>query len=191
MLAVFLWRLLIVACALTGFVAAVQLSGFANAIPGLSQQASLLTALVYLGLAAYPLFTGGREPRNPWPRGATAVLLLLVAAVYAGLMGGDYDQLWSVFEHIVTPLVVLLDWILVGRNQGNCAWWQPLSWVVFPLAYLVYFLIADPGLYGGFLDPDSSAFPATVGGFLLAVLVCGYLLYVIAMVRTVFVRAYR
>ncbi|PXY36960.1 hypothetical protein BA062_13355 [Prauserella flavalba] len=165
--------------AFTGFGAAVAEAGLDGAMPGLSQQASLLTGVAYLGLLAYPLFTGGRthEPRSPWLRGALAVLLLLVGVTFLTLMEGDLDETWSLFEHLLTPLAVLADWLFAGRNQAAVRWWHPLTWVAFPLAYLLYFLAADVGLYGGFLDPHDSDFPLTVLGFLGAVVAAGYLLY--------------
>ncbi|WP_285486428.1 hypothetical protein [Amycolatopsis taiwanensis] len=183
-----LWRLLIVVFAFVGFGAAVaDAGGLGNAMPGLSQQASLLTGIAYLGLLAYPLFTGGRrhEPRSPWLRGALTVLLLLVGITFLTLMGGDLDEAWSLFEHLLTPLAVLADWIFVGRNQSAVRWWHPLTWVVFPLAYLLYFLAADLRLYGSFLNPHKSSFAGTVIGFLCAVVAAGYLLYGIAKLKTV------
>jgi hypothetical protein len=54
---------------------------------------------------------------------------------------------------------------------------------VFPLAYLVYFLLADVGLYRSFLDPTDGDFGLTVGRFLVALLVVGYLLYGVAKMR--------
>ncbi len=180
---VVVWRLVVAACAFTGFFAAVAV--MYDPWPALSQQASLLTGVVYLGLAAYPLFTGGRthEPASPWLRGAVCVLLLLVAGTYQTLMSGDVDDTYSLFEHVITPLVVFADWVLVGRSQARVRWWHPWSWLVFPLAYLVYFVIARPSLYGGFLDPDSSTFAGMVLFFLLAVLATGYLLYGIGKVK--------
>jgi hypothetical protein len=171
------WRLVIVAFAFIGFGAAV--GDLNDPWPGLSQQASLLAGVVYLGLLLYPLFTQGRrhEPRSPWPRGAMTVLLMLVGVTYLTIMAGDIDETWSLFEHLLTPLVVLIDWIAVGRNQANARWWHPLTWVVFPLAYLVYFLAAEVDLYGSFFDPDDSGFAGTVAGFLVAVVAVGYLLY--------------
>lgn len=180
-----LWRLLIVVFAFTGFGAAVADAGLGNAMPGLSQQASLLTGIAYLGLLAYPLFSRGRhEPHSPWLRGALAVLLLLVSVTFLTLMGGDLDELWSLFEHLLTPLLVLIDWTLVGRNQSAVRWWHPLTWVVFPLAYLAYFLAAGLRLYGSFLNPGKSSFPGTVAGFLGAVVAAGYVLYGIAKLKT-------
>ncbi|WP_433470526.1 hypothetical protein [Saccharomonospora azurea] len=118
------------AFACIGFLSIVGEVGLQSAMPGLSQQASLFTAIVYTGLLLYPAFAGGRrhERRSPWWRGATAVL-------------------------------------------------GP------PLAYLVYFLAADVGRYGSFLDPDDDAFALTVLGFLAAVLAAGYLLYGCAKVK--------
>jgi hypothetical protein len=177
------WRLAVAACAFTGFFAAVAV--MSDPWPALSQQANLFAGLVFLGLALYPLFTGGRthEPASPWLRGAVCVLLLLVAGTYQTLMSGDVDDTYSLFEHVITPLVVLADWVLVGRGQAGVRWWHPVSWLVFPLAYLVYFTAARPPLYGGFLDPDSSTFAGTVVFFTLAVLAAGYLLYGIAKVK--------
>ena len=177
------WRLLVSAFGFSGFGAAVAVMN--DPWPALSQQASLLTGVVYLGLARYPLFTGGRahEPGSPWLRGAMSVLLLLVAGTYLTLMSGDLGSVHSLFEHLLTPLAVVADWVLVGRNQARVRSWHPVSWLGFPLAYLVYFVVERPPLYRGFLDPDSGDFPATVAGFLTALLAAGYILYGIARVR--------
>lgn len=170
-----LWRLAIIGCALYGFSDA---TGWSANFEGLSQQASLATAIIYTGLLLYPVFTGGRqhEPKSPWLRGATTVLLLLVAGTFFGIMGGDFDYL--PFEHVYTPLIVLVDWLFVGRNQVAAKWWHPLTWIAFPLAYLVYFLAG--GIYESlysFLDPDGAEFAGMVGGLLVGVIVIGYLLY--------------
>lgn len=166
------WRLVVAACGFVGFGFAV--ATFRDPWPALSQQASLLTGIVYLVLA----FTGDRPATvASWLRGAMAVLLMLVCVTYLTVLGGDLDTVSSVFEHLVTPLVVLLDWVLVGRSRVAVRWWYPLSWVLFPLLYLVYFLIADVQLYHSFLDPEAADFATTVGAFLVAVVGAGYLLY--------------
>lgn len=175
LIGVSLWRLAIVACALYGFSDA---TGWSENFEGLSQQASLATGIIYTGLLLYPVFTGGRrhEPKSPWLRGATTVLLLLVAGTFFGIMGGDADYL--PFEHIYTPLIVLVDWLFVGRNQDNSKWWHPLTWIAFPLAYLVYFLAG--GIYESlysFLDPEGDEFAGMIGGLLAGVIAVGYLLY--------------
>jgi len=174
-----LWRLAIVVCSFIGFGAAV--AEFNDPWQGLSQQASLLNGVVYLGLLVYPLFGGRRgEPVSSWLRGAMAVLMLLVAGTYLTIMEGPVDETWSLFEHVLTPLVVLIDWIAVGRTVR---WWYPLTWLVFPLAYLIYFVAADVRLYRGFLNPDDSSFTGTVVGFLAGLLAVGYLLLGIAKAR--------
>ncbi len=170
-----LWRLIIVVSALYGFTDA---TGWTQNLEGLSQQASLLTGVAYTGLLLYPAFARGvrHEPDSPWLRGATAVLLLLVAGTFFGIMGGDLDYL--PFEHLYTPLLVLVDWLAVGRNQAAARWWHPLSWIAFPLAYLTYFLAA--GVYRSlyeFLDPREDTFAVMVAGLLVGVIAIGYLLY--------------
>jgi len=164
------WRLVVAACGLVGFGFAV--ATFYDPWPALSQQASLLTGVVYLALA----FTGDRSPVVSWFRGALAVLLLLVCVTYLTVIQGDLDTVGSLFEHLVTPLVVLADWLLVGRSRVVVRWWYPLSWVLFPLLYLIYFLLADVQLYRNFLNPETADFGATVGLFLVAVVAAGYLL---------------
>lgn len=178
LIGVSLWRLLIVAFALYGFGAA---TGWTDHLEALSQQASLFTGIVYAGLLCYPLFTQGRrhEPTSPWLRGATTVLLLLVAVTFFTVLGGDLDD--QPFEHLFTPLVVLLDWLFVGRNQANVKWWHPLTWVAFPLVYFVYYLAADLSLYR-FLDPVNGGL---VLAFLVALVVAGYALVAASRLRTV------
>ncbi|MFB9903767.1 hypothetical protein [Allokutzneria oryzae] len=177
------WRLLIAVFALYGFSDA---TGWTRNFEGLSQQASLFTGIVYIGLLLYPLFTRGQrhEPESPWLRGATTVLLLLVMGTFFGVMGGSLKS--QPFEHLWTPLVVLIDWIFVGRNQARTKWWHPLTWIAFPLAYLVYFLSAEVyrSLYR-FLNPTKSGFAVTVLVFLVAVIAVGYALYGIAKLKTV------
>jgi outer membrane protein assembly factor BamB len=170
-----LWRLIIAVSALYGFTDA---TGWSENLEGLSQQASLLTGIAYTGLLVYPVFTRGvrHEPHSPWLRGATAVLLLLVAGTFFGIMGGDFDYL--PFEHVYTPLLVLVDWLAVGRNQAATRWWHPLSWIAFPLAYLAFFLGA--GVYRSlyeFLDPREDGFAVMIAALLVGVIAIGYLFY--------------
>lgn len=173
------WWLLVAACGLIGFGFAV--ATFTEPWRALSQQASLLTGGVYLGLAV----AGHRAERvATWLRGALAVLLMLVCGTYFTVLDGDLDTTASLFEHLVTPLLVLADWVLAGRTKA-VRWWYPISWLLFPLLYLIYFLLADVRLYRSFLDPSAADFGVTVGEFLVALLVTGYLLYGVAKVRRI------
>lgn len=176
------WRLVIVVFAITGFSLALSSSGnVSGALPALSQQASLLTAICYLVLLLYPAFTGGRrhEPVTPWLRGALVVLLALVSITFMTLLGGGLDETWSLFEHLLTPLAVLIDWLVVGRNQRVARWWFPFTWLAFPLAYLLFYIVyvggGDP-IYP-FLDPSDGDFFGIVMVFLAAVLAFGFLVY--------------
>jgi hypothetical protein len=171
------WRLLVAASALVGFGYAV--TTFVEPWHALSQQASLLAGVVYLGLA---VSAGRAEEVATWLRGGMAVLLTLVCITYLSLISDDLSTTASLFEHLVTPVVVLADWIFAGRTIG-VRWWYPFSWLVFPLAYLIYFVLADVQLYRSFLDPSSAGFGLTVAEFLVALVVAGYVLYGIAKVR--------
>lgn len=180
-----LWRAVIVASAFIGFFAAMSRGKAANLLPALSQQASLLAGIVYTGLLLYPLFTAGRrhEPRSPWWRGAMVILLILVCVTYITIIGGKLNSTWSLFEHLITPLLVLVDFFAVGRNQAAVKWWHPLTWLVFPLAYLIYYLSAGLRIYGSFLNPDKSAFPGVIAGFIAALLALGFVLFAFGKVK--------
>lgn len=164
------WRLLIAACALVGFT-------LGGPLEYLSQLGSLLAGVVYLGLAGYPLLSRGErtEPRSSWLRGAVAVVLVLVCLGYLLLQRGTLTTVDSMLEHLVTPALVVLDWLFVGRSQAGARWWYPLTWLAPPTAYLVFYLLNGEVLYG-FLDPGSAGFAGMVGGLLAGVLAAGYLL---------------
>lgn len=182
LIGVSLWRLVVVAFAFTGFLSAVSVID--SPMPALSQQASLLAGGVYFGLLVYPLFTRGRahEPHTPWIRGALTVLLVLVGGAFMTLLSGNLDATWSLFEHFLTPLILLIDWIAIGSNQANTRWWHPLSWLSLPLAYLVYYYASGQELYE-FLDPGDSGFAGMIIGLLAGLLAVGYLLYGIGKLR--------
>jgi hypothetical protein len=178
-----LWRVVIIVFAFTGFTLAVSGGGSIDGeFAALSQQASLVTAIGYVFLLLYPLFTGGRrhEPVRPWLRGALVVLLALVSVTFLTLLGGGLDETWSLFEHLLTPLAVLADWLFVGRDQRAVRWWFPFTWLAFPLAYLLFY-IAYVGSTGepiyAFLDPSAGDFVGVVFGFLAAVLAFGFVIY--------------
>jgi hypothetical protein len=173
-----MWRLVIVVFAIIGFSLAVSASSGSGALAALSQQASLVTAIGYLFLLLYPAFTGGRrhEPDSPWVRGALVVLLGLVSVTFLTMLGGALDETWSLFEHLLTPLAVLADWLFVGRDQANKRWWFPFTWLLPPLAYLVFYIVyvGDGYPIYPFLDPHDGDFVGIVFAFLAGVLAFGY-----------------
>ena len=182
-----LWRLVIVIFAITGFSLAMGDSAGSDALAALSQQASLLTAICYTILLLYPAFTGGRrhEPNSPWLRGALVVLLSLVSVTFLTMLGGDLNQGWSLFEHLLTPLIVLADWLFVGKDQRNAKWWYAFTWLAFPLAYLLFYIAyvgSGEPIYP-FLDPRAGDFVGTVSEFLAGVLVYGFVVFGLGMIK--------
>jgi cytochrome bd-type quinol oxidase subunit 2 len=181
------WRLVIVVFAITGFSLAMASSDGSGALAALSQQASLVTAICYAGLLIYPAFTGGQrhEPNTPWLRGALVVLLALVSITFLTMLGGGLNDTWSLFEHLLTPLAVLIDWLVVGTAQRNARWWFPFTWLAFPVAYLLFYIAyvggGDP-IYP-FLDPSAGDFVGIVFAFLAGVLAFGFVVLGIGKMR--------
>lgn len=187
-LGVTLWRLVIVGFALIGLMAAIEESGNgAGSLEALSQSASLLAAIVYGGLLLYPFVTGMRwhEPRTGWWRGATTVTLLLVAGVFLTMLSGDLSGTASLFEHLLTPMIVLVDWCVIGRNQANTRPWTPLTWLCFPTLYLLYYNAADLMIYESdfSLRFDNSDFMSYFPGFVVGLIIAGYVLFLIGRVK--------
>ena len=130
-------------------------------------QANLLAALFYLGTLASP-----RVDARASLRGAV-VVYVVVAGVIWNMFLTDMSMgytLANVLLHVVMPLLVLADWVLVRPGQVALRWWDPLVWLVYPAAYMVAALlvlnrVGRRALYY-FLDP------AGIGGFGVALNVC-------------------
>lgn len=144
----------------------------------LSYLSNVGTGIGFLALAAYPAFVGGRrhEPRSAWLRSALTVMMVLVGFVFVVGMGEEPDG-----PHAVVPLLVLTDWLFVGRNQLRTKGWEPLTWIAFPLLYLFYHQANDLPLYDGILDDESIGTMVPI--LLAATILFGYVLYGVAMAR--------
>lgn len=144
----------------------------------LSYLSNVGVAVGFLLLAAYPLVTGGRrhEPRTAWLRGALTITMLLVGLVFTIGMGQEADG-----PHAVIPALVTLDWLAVGRNQFRTRWWEPFTWIAFPLLYLVYHQSNDIPLYEDILGDDQIG--TTVPALLVGCIALGYLLIGAAQLR--------
>lgn len=178
------WRLVVAASALTGFWLSYE--GSNPSLAYLTLQSNLLTGLVFVALLVYPALVRGRryEPGSGWIRGAVALLMTLVCVTYMTMLGGDVHELRNLLAHLITPILVTLDWLVVGSAPGRSRWWYPLSWLVLPIAYLVFYIAYGQVLYG-FLDPHAADFWTTVLSFLLAVTAAGYALYGLAKLRLI------
>jgi hypothetical protein len=161
------WWLVVATSGLFGYGLAAQ--RIDQAWQALSQLASLGAGLVYFVLALVSIARAGTE--WAWLRGALATTLVLVGGSYFALIGGDASHGYSLLEHVVVPVLVTLDYVALGSNPGR-RWW-PLTWLLLPLAYLVYYVSDDLLLYD-FLDPYSPGYHQTVLEFLVATAVIGY-----------------
>lgn len=176
-----LWRLLVASSALTGLALAAR--EYDVWWTALSQLTNLAVAVAFLGLAAYPFVTRRAEPRTPWLRGSLTATMLLVALAYLPMQNGNLARPWSVLEHVVTPALVLVDFLLVGDNQRAVRWWHPLTWLLAPLAYLAYYVADDLAVYAA-LDPQQPAqLGLRVAELTALLLCCGYALYAVGRAR--------
>jgi hypothetical protein len=168
------WRLLVAAVAATGVVLAAR--EYDVWWTALSQLVSLAVAVSFVALAVV-------EPRSPWLRGALATMMLLVALAYLPMANGNLTEPWSVLEHMVTPALVVVDFLCVGTNQAALRWWHPLSWLVAPAAYAVWYVVGDLQVYAA-LDPNRpSVFAGHLGVLLALLLASGFGVYAVGVQR--------
>ncbi|MDT5012415.1 MAG: hypothetical protein QOH57_4032 [Mycobacterium sp.] len=96
-------------------------------------QANLLAALFYSWTLISP-----RVDARAGLRGAVVVYVLVAGVVWNAFltdMSMGYTAA-NVLLHVVMPLLVLAEWVLVGRGQPALQWWQPLVWLAYPAGYL-------------------------------------------------------
>jgi hypothetical protein len=94
--------------------------------------------------------------------GALTFYLVMTGIIYAVLVAPPGEPWWSwdmywpqLAHHRVAPLFTALDWLLVTKTVHG-RWLRPLSWLIYPSAFLVYSWIrgAIDGWYVyDFLDP--------------------------------------
>ncbi len=152
-----------------------------------TQISGLLVALTTTGSLLWPLWHRGElEPRRGVLRGMSAACSMLTLIVFATLLGADYSTTASLLLHLVVPVGALLDWMLVGRNQGRVPGWVPLLWLVAPLAYLPLYVWATAARGGplyDFLVPGDTTFLPVVGVLLIGFVVLFYLYWGIGRAR--------
>lgn len=141
------WRLTVAASALTGvWLAAQQYDVWWTA---LSQLASLAAGIGYLLLALGALLGTGprRALASAWFRGAAATTMALVAVAFLAMQHGNLLDPYSIFEHMVTPALVIADRLVVGWDRDLGRWWLPWSWLLPPALYLGCYVAADLQVY--------------------------------------------
>lgn len=166
------WRLTVALSGLLGVVLAAQV--YDVWWTALSQLTNLAVAGTYAVLAL--LAATGRDAGRSWLPGALAATMCLVALAYLPLQNGNLLTAWSLLEHVVTPVLVVLDYVLSHRRRPDARWWHPLTWTLAPLAYLAWYVSADLAVYDA-LDPARPLLMTGQVVLLGAVLVgCGYAL---------------
>jgi hypothetical protein len=81
-------------------------------------------------------------------RAFTLMIAITVVVYHFILAPGMYrmNYNYQVFSgtdiliHYFTPIMFILDWALFDKKNG-IRWYEPLSWLIIPVAYLVYVLI--------------------------------------------------
>lgn len=119
-------------------------------------QANVLAAAYY----SWSLLSARADSRGG-VRGAV-VLYVVVAGILWNLLLTEYSMGYTpanILLHIVVPVLVTVDWLVVGRGDRTVRWWQPLVWLIYPAAYVVLalFVLNSAGRRAPyyFLDPDS------------------------------------
>lgn len=122
-------------------------------------------------------------------RGAVTLYILVTLLVFhlvlanpaSGFGNGSvhFGTVQNVLLHTVTPLLALLDWVLV--RAGRARWWWPVGWLSYPLAYLAFVLVRGAIVHRypyPFLDVRSIGYAAVAtvsAGLLVVFLVLGLL----------------
>lgn len=131
-------------------------SGLLWRLSTFTYQVNVLAAAYYLWTLARP-----RADARVGIRGAV-VLYVLIAGVIWNLFLTGYSMGYTpanMLLHVVVPVLALTDWLLVGRDQAQVRWWQPVAWLAYPTAYLALALVVlnNAGRRAPyyFLDPDT------------------------------------
>lgn len=106
---------------------------------------------------------GARGTSTPSPRGSGTVmmaitvtmLIYLIVLVPTRFAQGDADifSLTDNLIHIITPCLVIVDWLLFVP-KGTFRWIDPLLWTLIPYAYLVFGFVY--GALGGEFTPGQT-----------------------------------
>ncbi|WP_205791720.1 Pr6Pr family membrane protein [Microbacterium sulfonylureivorans] len=156
---------------------------------------TLLGSVVLIATGALML-SGRQVPR--WLTTARAVAtacILVVAVIYNALVPGTGSApAWvSAFLHAVFPIIVLLDWILVGDRRPQP--WQAL-WLVlpYPICWLFVVLLrgaTDGWVPYGFLLPERGTLSLIthITALLTSLLLAGVLVWTVSRSRGLLLRS--
>ncbi|AKS34152.1 Pr6Pr family membrane protein [Mycolicibacterium goodii] len=147
-------------------------------------QANLLAAAFYLWTVASP-----RADARAGLRGGVVLYVVMAGAIwnlFLAQVSMGYTPA-NVLLHVVVPVLAVAEWLMARDVQGVIRWWQPLTWLLYPAAYVGLALLVLSG--AGLRVPYWFLDPAAVGpwvvmtniGLLGAVFAgCGYALMALA-----------
>lgn len=101
-------------------------------------------------------------------RGAATLYMVTTGVIYVLLLSGYQAELQTTIPwvnlvlHYIMPIALLVDWI-IDPPKKLITFKQMLSWLIFPVIYMVYSLLRGPvaGWYPyPFLNPDPNGYAA-------------------------------
>ena len=160
-----------------------------------TNQTSLLTSLVLIATGALVVLGRRVPPTLTFVRGIATAYLLVVAVIYNLLVPGTGSAPpWvSALLHIVFPLLVALDWLLIGdRPHMPCRrLWMLLSYPVLWLTTVLIRGVTDGWVPYGFLLPERgiASLIVHIVGLLAAIIVAGALVWTASRSRGLYLKA--
>ena len=148
---------------------------------------SNIIAFVVLMISAFTTYAGKKSPWIDFFRGASTVYMIITGIVFAVLLAGiENAHLTAVpwdntVLHYLIPIAVAIDW-LMDPPVRRFTFRQGLSWLIFPIVYLVYSLFRGPianwypypflnPANGGYEQVLVTSLAITIGGLLLVYIV--------------------
>jgi hypothetical protein len=160
-----------------------------------TNQTSLLTSLVLIVTGTLAILGRRVPPSLAVLRGIATAYLLVVAVIYNLLVPGTGSAPpWvSALLHIVFPLLVALDWLLVG-DRPRLPWRRLWLLLPYPVLWLTTVLIrgvTDGWVPYGFLLPERgiASLIVHIVGLLAAIIAAGALVWTASRSRGLYLRA--
>ena len=159
-----------------------------------TNQTSLLTSLVLIATGVLVVVGRRIPPALVLVRGMATAYLLVVAVIYNLLVPGTGSAPpWvSVLLHVVFPVLVALDWLLLG-DRPRLPWRRLWLILPYPVLWLIAVLIrgvTDGWVPYGFLLPERGVVSLTLHilGLLSAIIGAGALVWTASRSRGIYLR---
>ncbi|WP_165791121.1 Pr6Pr family membrane protein [Cryobacterium zongtaii] len=159
-----------------------------------TNQTSLLASLILIATGVLMILGRSVPPTLTLVRGITTAYLLVVAVIYNLLVPGTGSAPpWvSALLHVVFPLLVALDWLLIG-DRPRLPWRRLWLLLPYPILWLTTVLIrgvTDGWVPYGFLLPERGIASLTVHivGLLAAIIAAGALVWTASRLRGIHIR---